>query len=198
MLKVIRNKLFYLFLLILLVQSCKTIEKPYDIIFDYTQFQKLTFLTGEIEIQNTYNPKYEKPYLDHLLINSPYKRLSDWMNNNIKGFGIENKLVILIKDASIQSSEIESDTKIAGIIKKPNEIKYILNFEVMFIIYNDLNSLIGKTNVKVNRTTTSASSSEISLAERDQILEDLIYNSLTDFTIKSNESVNKYLKKYIL
>ena len=71
-----------------------------------------------------------------------------------------------------------------------------MNLDVNFFIYDDSNNLLGKTNVKLKRTTTSAS--RISLSERDQILEDLIYISIKEYTIKVEENVNKYLKSFVL
>ena len=59
-----------------------------------------------------------------------------------------------------------------------------MNLDVNFFIYDDSNNLLGKTNVKLKRTTTSAS--RISLSERDQILEDLIYISIKEYTIKND------------
>ena len=49
---------------------------------------------------------------------SPSERLINWVKNNIIGFGVENNLIIEIKDASIIETNVESAEKIAGIIKK--------------------------------------------------------------------------------
>ena len=121
--------------------------------------------------------------LDHIVFNAvayliAFTALLAW----IKPFTQEHRILI--------------SEKIVGIFKKPNETKYDLNYEVSFFVYNDSNQLVGKTNVKLNRSITSATS--ISLAERDQILEDLIYNSLKEFTLKIEENTKKYIKQYIL
>ena len=190
------KKLSILIFILFIFQSCQTVEVTQQITFDNEQFNKITFLCNEIEKIDNYQPTYNKPYLDHLIKNSPSNRLMSWLNNNIIGIGTGHKLTILIENASIQTSEILISEKIVGIFKKPNETKYDLNYEVSFFIYNDANQLVGKTNVKLNRSTTSAT--RISLAERDQILEDLIYNSLKEFTLKIEENTKKYIKQYIL
>ena len=194
--KIYYKKILTCFFIMQLFISCKTTEIPKEIFFDYSQLSKITFSTNSVEIQNAYQPMFNEPYLDHLAPESPTHRLSEWIKNNIKGFGIKNKLVILIKEASIVSSEIDPDSKIAGVIKKPKELKYELNYDVLYLIYDDTEKVLGKASVKVNRTTTS--SKLISLYERDRILDDLIYNSLDDLVNKSKDSINKYLSKYIL
>ena len=194
------NNNFYKFIfftiIVIFFHSCKTVEKTNNIVFDYEQFSKITFLSSEIEIVNEFNQQFEEPYLDHLVNKGTNSRLTDWLNGNILGIGNENKLLISIIDSAVQGNKIPSTTKLVGIFKKPDEIEYLLNLDVNFFIYDDSNNLLGKTNVKLKRTTTSAS--RISLSERDRILEDLIYISIKEYTIKVEENVNKYLKSFVL
>ena len=79
---------------------------------------------------------------------------------------------------------------------KPNEVKYDLKYEIVFNIYNDSDIRVANTVVKITRSTTSLSS--ISLYEREQILNDLVYRSLKDLAIKSEELSRKYLNEYAL
>ena len=119
------NNYFYrfIFLAIILIffQSCKTLEKTNNIVFDYEQFSKITFLSGEIEIINEFNQQFEEPYLDHLVNKGTNSRLVDWLNSNILGIGNENKLLISINDSSVQGNKISSTSKIVGIFK--NQMK---------------------------------------------------------------------------
>ena len=79
---------------------------------------------------------------------------------------------------------------------KPNEVRYDLKYELVFSIYNDNNARVAHPVVKATRSTTSLSS--ISLYERDQILDDLVYKSLKDLAFKSEELSKKYLSEYSL
>ena len=176
--------------------SCQKVEIIENVVFDYKQFKTITFLSSEIEVIDDYKPRYENPYLDHLIGISPSNRLIDWLKNNIKGLGAENKLLIIVKDASIISSEVDNEEKIAGILKKPKEYKYELNYQINFNILDDNDIIIAETKIKVDRSTTSSKS--ISLAERDKILDDLIYNGLIDLVDKTEISTKKYLNQYIL
>ena len=83
-----------------------------------------------------------------------------------------------------------------GIVKKNKEIKYNLEYLATFNIYDDYDNLLAYTEVKSKRSTTSSSS--ISLYEKEKILNDLVYKSLKDFTLKSQELSKKYLNEYIL
>ena len=191
-----KNNFFICLFIFIFLQSCQSIEEFNKITFDYLQFEKLTFLANEMEIKNNYQPSFNEPYVDHLATSTPSKRFIEWVEQNVKVLGSENKLVIIIKEASITKSKFKNKEKVYGIIKKPEEIKYELNYDVLFVIYDDFEKIIGKSDVQVVRSITSEHS--ISLAKRDQVLEDLIYNSLKDLTFKSEESVNKFIKMYVL
>ena len=187
---------FHSLLIATILCSCKSVEIVENVVFDYTQFPKLTYLTNSIEINNKYEPAYEEPFLDHLIDDNPTSRISEWIESNVKGLGVENKLVITIEEASISYLNFKSEKKIAGISYKPNEVKYDLIYELVFSIYNDSDMRVAHTVVKVTRSTTSLSS--ISLYEREQILDDLVYKSLKDLAFKSEELSKKYLSEYAL
>ena len=187
---------FYSLLITTVLYSCQSVEIVENVVFDYAQFPKLTYLANSIEINNKYEPTYEEPFLDHLIDTNPSSRISEWIESNVKVFGVENKLVITIEEASISYLYFKSEKKIANILYKPNEVKYDLKYEIVFNIYNDSDIRVANTVVKITRSTTSLSS--ISLYEREQILNDLVYKSLKDLANKSEELSRKYLIEYAL
>ena len=190
------KKISIYLLLLPILYSCQSIEVSEDIVFDYEQFTKLTFMSNDIEVKNLYNSNYNDPFIDHVMDKNPSARINEWINNNVKGFGVEKKLIITINDASIITEKVESQKKIAGISKKIKETQYNLNFEVIYSLYDDTDVLIANTEVKVTRSTTSADL--ISLNERDKILDELVYKSLMDLGKKSDELLKMYMKGYIL
>ncbi|MBI29160.1 MAG: hypothetical protein CFH21_00717 [Alphaproteobacteria bacterium MarineAlpha5_Bin11] len=190
------SKKLYNILILLFLYSCASVPVYNQVSSDYSDIGTISFASSSISVQNDYNPLFEDPYIDHLLSITPSERFLTWSESNIVGFGLENKLLISLINASIKSSEVNIEKKIAGIIKKPNEIKYDLDYEVLYVIYDDSGNIIGKTKVKINRSTTS--SSHISLAERDKIMDKLIYDGMEDLVKKSQESVKKHLGKFII
>ena len=190
------KKIFIYLLLFPILYSCQSIEISEDIVFDYEQFTKLTFMSNDIEVKNLYNSNYNDPFIDHVMEKNPSVLINEWINSNVKGFGVEKKLIITINDASIIVEKVESQKKIAGISKKIKETQYNLNFEIVYSLYDDTDVPIANTEVKVTRSTTSADL--IYLYERDKILDELVYKSLMDLGKKSDELLKIYMKGYIL
>tara|TARA_B100000029_G_scaffold454833_2_gene481616 strand:+ start:1118 stop:1693 length:576 start_codon:yes stop_codon:yes gene_type:complete len=190
------KKIFLYIISCYLLISCQSSDVITNVNFDYANFKKLTFLSSSIEIKNNYKINLEDSFLDHTMEISPSERLINWAQSNIIGFGVENKLVIEIKDASIIETNFESDEKIAGIIKKSQELKFELSYFAIFSLYDDSNNLLAFTEIESKRSITS--NALISLYEKESILELLVYKGLEDFTLKSDQMSREYLSEFIL
>ena len=190
------KKIFLYIISCYLLISCQSSDVITNVNFDYANFKKLTFLSSSIEIKNNYKINLEDSFSDHTMEISPSERLINWAQSNIIGFGVENKLVIEIKDASIIETNFESDEKIAGIIKKSQELKFELSYFAIFSLYDDSNNLLAFTEIESKRSITS--NALISLYEKESILELLVYKGLEDFTLKSDQMSREYLSEFIL
>ncbi|MBG76415.1 MAG: hypothetical protein CMI98_00865 [Pelagibacteraceae bacterium] len=190
------KKLFFYIIFCYLLVSCQSSDIIKNVEFDYSEFKKLTFLSNSIEIKNEYKISLEDSFVDHTMETSPSERLINWVKNNIIGFGVENKLIIEIKDASIIETNVESAEKIAGIIKKSQELKFELSYFAIFSLYDDSDNLLAFTEIQSKRTVTS--NTLISLYEKEKILEQLVYKGLEDFTLKADQMSREYLGEFIL
>ena len=72
----------------------------------------------------------------------------------------------------------------------------LLNFEVLFLLYNDSDQILATAKTEVFRSTTS--SKFISLNERDRILDNLTLDSLRDLSNKSVEVLKVHMSEYML
>ena len=186
------------FICFLVLSSCQKTEFLEDIVFDNSLLNNISFIAEEKEIKISYETTFNETYIDHVMEISPTMRISSWLENNINNFGTFNKIVVNIQKASIIRKEINNEIKInvAGITKKQNEYLYELNFEVLFLLYNDNDQLLATTKVEVFRSTTSGQF--ISLNERDRILDNLTLDSLRDLSNKSVEVLKVHMFEYML
>ena len=110
------------------ISSCQQTNITESVVFDNNRLSKISINVKNIEINQIYKAIYSEPYIDHSLINPPIKRLEDWIYQNLKIFGTENKLEINIIDASIKKTEIvNEDSK-----------KFEEKLKVITLAYNQL------------------------------------------------------------
>lgn len=174
--------------------SCQKVEFLEEFVFDYDQFQKIIITAEKIDVSSDYNAKFDKPYIDHSLIRKPIEILKKWFNNNVGTVGTQNIFNINILEASLKKTEILNDSK-----KKYKEKKiflFELNFIVEYILYDEYNMVLANTIVESNRTITSGKN--ISLNEKERIIDELIFDCLVDFSFKTNELLKSHMKNYIL
>ena len=190
----IKFKFFFLYFLTLGIFSCQPIEILDKIAFDYNLLPIIEISAKKINIIELYESKYDEPYIDYTLINSPNEYLIKWFKNNIDNIGFQNKLVINILDASLKKTEILDEK--AKKYEEKSFFLFELNFLVQYILFDDSDFILAKTIVEANRTTTTGK--HISINESNLIIDNLILESLRDFSSKSDELMHIYMRNFIL
>ena len=95
------KRLVFFFVLL----SCQPIEIIEPVVFDNDQLSSISINAKNIEIEQTYEPKFVDPYIDYSLKHPPVERIKSWIQTNINSFGKNNQLKINILDASIKKTE---------------------------------------------------------------------------------------------
>jgi len=174
--------------------SCQPIEIIEPVVFDNDQLSSLSINASNIEIVQTYEPKFVDPYIDYSLKYPPVERLKSWIQTNVNSFGKNNQLKINILDASIKKTEGQNLK--AKKFEERNIYKYELFYLIEFNLYDEVDYLIASTIVESFRSTTSGRF--ISILETERIIDDLILESLRDATNESKRLINLYMSDYIL
>jgi len=188
------NKIITVFFLSLFNYACQPIEKINQVVFDNSQFSRFDILSNSIEITDFFEKKISDPYIGHSLKISPTQRIVYWVNDNFKAIGNENKFNITILDASLKQTEFEN--KEAKNFDEKNNYKFELFYLIEFNLYDDSKNLIASTLVQTLRSTTSGI--YISIQEKENIINDLIYQSLVDISNESKKLITEYMGDYLL
>jgi len=190
----LKVKFFFILLFIFGLLSCQSnivLEKTN---LEYNKLPKFIFISESKEVINNYKTTFERSHFEQSIKNPPIFYLNNWFDNNIKTIGVENKLVISILNASILKKIIPNPD-----LKKYQE-KNILLFEseyvVEYLLYDDSNFLLASALVETKKTITS--SKNISLEDSDRIVENLIFQCLSELTNKSHELILLHMKNFIL
>lgn len=187
------NKIFS-FLLFAFIISCQPIEQIEEVVFDNSQLSKINILSKDIEVKTTFEKKITDPYIGHTLRIEPSQRIANWINDNFKAIGNENKLEVVILDSSLLKTAFENkDTK--NFDEKKN-YKYELFYLIEFNLYDDSNNLVASTLVETIRSTTSGV--YISIQNTEKVIDDLVYLSLLDLSLESNKLLKQYMSDFLL
>ena len=188
------KKYLFIFNFFTFMFSCQPIEKIDPLVFDNNQFSKFGILANSIEIEEIFENKISDPYIGHKLKVSPKKRIINWVNDNFQAIGNENKFYVTIIDASLTQTQFEN--KEAKNFDEKNNYKYELFYLIEFTLYDDTKNLVATTLVEASRSTTSGV--YISIQEKENILNDLVYQNLVDVSNQSKLLLEKYMGDYVL
>jgi len=190
---IIVKKILLSFFFVFLI-SCQDVELLDEIVFDNSQLNKLNFNAEQKIINNLYEISYSEPYIDHSIDYTPLFRLNSWLEENMVVFGTENKLIINIFDASITRIEREKENKKK--FEKKSEYFYEINFFINFMLYDDNEQILARSETRINRSTTS--DKFISINQKENIIDNLILDALIDVSNKSEELLKIHMTDYIL
>ena len=180
--------------ILLFIFSCQPIEKIDSIVFDNSQFFKFDLLSSSIEINEVFEKKISDPFIGHTLKVNPSQRIINWVNDNFKAMGNENVFNVTILDASL--SQIEFKNNNAKNFDEKTNYKYELFYLIEFNLYDDSRNLVATTIVETSRSTTSGL--YISIQEKEKIINDLVYQSLSDLSKESGLQLLKYMGNFVL
>ena len=179
---------------IFFIFSCQPVEKLDDIVFDNKQLTSFDIVSSAIEIKEIFEKKFSDPYIGHTLKVDPSQRIISWVNDNFKSIGNENIFVVSILDASL--SQIEFENIEAKNFDEKINYKYELFYLIEFNLFDDSGDLIATTLVETSRSTTSGL--YISIHEKENIINYLIYQSLNDLSSDSNILLKQYMSQFVL
>jgi len=188
------KKLILNFIFLFTLISCQPIEKVNHIVFDNNQLAHFDILSNSIEIKEIFEKKISDPYIGHTLKINPSERIIDWINDNFKPIGNENIFNVKILDASITQTQFEN--KEAKNFDEKDNYMYELFYLLEFSLFDDSGNLVASTLVETSRSTTSGI--YISIQEKDNIIDDLIYRSLVDISNETKKLLTDYMNSYIL
>tara|TARA_B100001029_G_scaffold174875_1_gene175521 strand:+ start:493 stop:1062 length:570 start_codon:yes stop_codon:yes gene_type:complete len=181
------------FIPLLFIFACQPVEIISPVEFDNSNFNKISINAKEISIKVSYKSIFSQENIEDQISKTPLEILESWLSGNIKNFGNQNKILINIIDASIFRKEIKNTSA------KKYEEKIIFLYEVFFLVeyelYDDNDYLLANTTVETYRSTTS--NKYISLNESELIINDLLNNSLKDFTKETDSLLKIYMSEYL-
>ena len=181
------------FLILICVLSCQPVEIIKPIQIDNARLEKILINASEIKINNNYDPIFSEKNIEDQILISPINVIQNWMTENIINNGNYNKLIINIIDASITKEEIEN------LNAKNFEEKTVFHYEVSYLVeyelYDNSNYLLANSTVETLRSTTSKKL--ISLNETEVIINNLLNDSIKDFSIETKSILKKYMGEYL-
>ena len=184
------NKFF--FIILIFIVSCQPLEILEPINFDNSNLDKISINAKEVIINNKYISIFSDINIEDQIKTPPVSKLTDWLKENLEYFGDQNILIVNILEASLIKKEIKNQDK-----KKYAEstiFLYEIHFLVDYEIIDDSGYLLANATVESSRSTTSQK--YISLNESEIIINELLFNSLVDFTEETELTIKKYMGEY--
>jgi len=187
------RKLFIHTTILLVLSGCDYFNPPpppapkLDISF--TKYQPIYLDVATIDIVEEYKSPMQEPNVEHLVPISPADAVHLWVKDRLRATGFDNRLQVIIKDASIVSSPLPVPQGVKGMLANPVR-QYDAKLAVEMRIYSD--KPMSDANIDVSATQSAT------LPEKaDTLQRKIFFNKLVrDLMESANSEIERQMFRY--
>ena len=122
---------------------------------------------AEIVYQSDYQAPKALPNVDHVFPVPPQQAVRRWSDDRLQAVGVQNKAVLILKDASVIEERLETKGGVTGAFTTQQSERYTARMAVEINIVDDFGNTLSTVNAQTERSTTTAE--DLSLREREEV-----------------------------
>ena len=178
---------------VLVLAACgshQTTSSNRDIAF--THLEPYLLDVANLEIVNTYKPPFKEPFVEHLVPVSPSAAAWKWATHLLRPVGDEGTVRVTILDAKVVGEVLEVNQDLKSLFTSEQAARYDARIEITIDILDDRR--ISRAYVSGNATASSTVSEDATLAERDEIMIELIATLLGTLHTAITHQIEQFLE----
>ena len=133
--------------------------------------------------------------VDHLLPTSPATAIEIWVNDRLRARGTVGTLRVTVEEASARLTALETDTEFEDIFTKEQAERLDVRLRVTIEAIDQSGEVNGSATAQATRSRTLPEG--ITLAERDQVYDEVIAALLHDYNASMETAIRQYLRLYL-
>ena len=161
----------------------------------FTHLEPYLLDVANLEIVNTYKPPFKDPFVEHLVPVSPSAAAWKWATHLLRPVGDEGTVRVTILDAKVVGEVLEVNQDLKSLFTSEQAARYDARIEITIDILDDRR--ISRAYVSGEATASSTVSEDASLAERDEIMVELMETLFGTFHPIIARQIEQFLKPYL-
>lgn len=133
--------------------------------------------------------------VDHLLPTSLATAIEIWVNDRLRARGTVGTLRVTVEEASARLTALETDTEFEDIFTKEQAERLDVRLRVTIEAIDQSGEVNGSAIAEATRSRTLPEG--ITLAERDQVYDEVIAALLHDYNASMETAIRQYLRLYL-
>ena len=182
------------FLPLWLLCACQHPGPPAPSEPNFTRYQPIYIDVASIDLVEEYESPMQPPNVEHLIPYSPADAMKIWIKDRLRAVGSDKNLQIMIKDASVISTPLQSPDALFPSLNHINRYDAKLTIEMRIYGSSDALSL---ANIDVTATRSVNIAEKASLAERKAAFNKMIFDLMESANAELEKNIYKYFGNYI-
>lgn len=165
-----------------------------DITFE--QLAPLTFAVSNVENATEFKPSFAPPHIEHMLSQPPARVAERWVRDRVRSDGSQpNTLRVIVRDASVIEQDIAKTPGLRGNFTTDQVARFEVSIAMAMEIRDARGFRVGEVTGSARRSNTL--SEKASLNDRDQLIHDLVKQTMTDLDAELEKNIRAYLPLYV-
>jgi len=162
----------------------------------FEQLPPLTFAVTNVESATEFKPSFTPPHIEHMLSQPPARVAERWVRDRVRNDGSQpNTLRVIIRDASVIEQDIAKTPGLRGNFTTDQVARFEVSMAMAMEIRDARGFRVGEVTGSARRSNTL--SEKASLNDRDQLIHDLVKQTMTDLDAELEKNIRAYLPLYV-
>lgn len=180
----------------LLVAACETPPSQNNFAeITFRHLPEIKLNVSEIVYQSEYQAPKTLPNVDHVFPVPPERAMKNWVDDRLRAVGPANKVVFILKDASVVEERLETKGGVTGAFTTEQTERYTARMAVEMNIVDNFGNRLSTLNARTERSITTAE--DLSLREREKVWFKLTEDVMRDLDQQLESTIRKVFFPYM-
>lgn len=163
----------------------------------FTRYQPIYLDVANIDIVEEYKSPMRDPYIEHKLPISPVEGMRSWVQDRLRASGAEKSLQIIIKDASVTSSEMPlPEGEEPSMLYENMMRRYVAKIDVDLRVYGS--GAMSEAHINVIATQIMTMDERTTIEERKYRFQRMMHDLMELANAELEKQIFKHFVRYIM
>jgi hypothetical protein len=182
-------------LAVLATTQCRSVDPVRYKPLTFKHYQPIYMAVSKIDVVHEYQSSAKAPYVEHLLPYSPAEAFEIWVKDRLRTVGGESSLQVIIKDASVTSTELPQPPGFKGFVTNSQDKEYKARLEVEMRAYGQ--RAMSDASIKVSASRTITVAKNASVDQRQVIFRKMMADLIETINSEIEKNLYMYMSNYI-
>lgn len=151
---------------------------------------------AQVNVVEQYRSPMQAPNVEHQFTLTPAIAIKQWAGQRLVASGRQGSFELTIEDASVRESILPKKGGVTGFFTDQQDARYDARMRAVLRLYDGMNTIsVSEGDVTITRMRTI--NEKATLAEREQMFNDMVAEMMTQFDLEAEARLRQYFAAHL-